>query len=372
MSSRIVITGDIFRPLFSDGEWRGASSRNIDWLHEILLPALSSCGFCIEKVSWESLSQNSSLGFKIENIYQSFNIEICDSNWAFLICSNDLVDILENFFSIYLSDTLIIGYEMPSVMIEALERVKIPYIDINLHSIRFLDDLIFGMKTNIPAYIPAMRLNSVDASLIQYSVSAIKSKAIWLKTPEYLRPNTALILGQVSNDRALAKRQGGFHNFYDYDQQILSLCSKHDDVIFKGHPYDISASKAWEYVEGKSEIRVVNDNIYHLLALPQITTVIALNSGGLIEAKLFSKASVNLIPFLYDSDISNLLDSKNSLNVRYPQKSNWIHSSFWKFLLFQDKSACNDIRVCYFNNDHIRRSMNSDWGYGYIQRNVIS
>jgi hypothetical protein len=253
-----------------------------------------------------------------------------------------------------------------------LEKARISYIDVNLHSIRFLDDLIFGMKTNIPAYIPAMHLNLLDANLIQYSVAAIKSKALWMDPPKYLHPNTLLILGQVSNDRALAKVDGGFHNFFEYDQQILDLCSKFDHVIFKGHPYDISSSKAWEYISGKNDIRVVSDNFYHLLALPQISSVIALNSGGLIEAGLFSKAAFSLVPFLYDPDISVQFDGKDPLNIRYPQKTNWFHSSFWKFLLFQDKSASNDLRLRHFNSDHIRRSMNSDWGYGLIQKNVVS
>jgi hypothetical protein len=372
MSSRIVITSDIFRPLFFGGGWCGASSKNIDWLYEMLLPALSTCELRVEKISWESLAKNPSLGFNIETIYKNFELEICEFNWAFLIASKELVDILTNYFSQSLNDALIIGYEMPPVMLEALEQAKVSYIDINLHSIRFLDDLIFGMKTNMPAYIPAMRLNLIDADFIQYSVAAIKSKTLWMEPPKYLQPNTTLILGQVSNDRALAKPKGGFYSFFDHDEQILDLCSKHDNVIFKGHPYDISSSKAWEYVAGKNHIKVVNNNFYHLLTLPQISSVIALNSGGLIEAGLFSKAAFNLIPFLYDPDVSVQVGSKAPLNIRYPQKTNWLHSSFWKSLLFQDQLASDDLRLRHFSSDHIRRSMNADWGFGYIHKNVIS
>lgn len=372
MPSRIIISSDLFRPCYSEGKWRGASSKNIDWLYEILQPGLDSCGVEIEKLSWESLSLNSPFGFNIEDIYGKFELDICESNWTFLIGSDHLLDLLANFFSLFLRDALIIGYEMPPVMIKALEKTKIPYIDINLHAIRFLDDLIFGMKTNVPEYIPAMRFNLVDPTLFRYSISSIKSKALWMPVPGYLKPNTALILGQVSNDRALAKKEGGFHSFYEYDQQILDICSRYDNVIFKGHPYDVSSSKAWEYIFRNDHIRVVNDNFYHLLALPQISSVIALNSGGLIEAKLFSKTAFNLIPFLYNSDFSFDFSRQNSLEIRYPQKSNWLHESFWKFLLFQERSACRELKTRHFQSDYLRRSMNSDWGYGFIQQNVIS
>jgi hypothetical protein len=372
MPSRILITGDIFRPAFHSGEWGGASTKNIDWLFEMLSPALTSCGLSVEKTTWESLIENSSLGFNIKYVYQYFNFEINEFNWTQLINDTDFVDFLKFYFEKFLNDTLVIGYEMPPPITSALEQLNIPYIDINLHSVRFLDDLIFGMKTNVSEYIPAMHFNALDFDEVKYYVSAIKSKVLWIEKPKYLVNNTLLLLGQVSNDRALVKKQGGFYNLHDFDKEISNLFDAYNLIIFKGHPYDIKSSKTWNYISNKGDIRVVNDNFYHLLSLSQITAVVALNSGGLIESKLFDKKTFNLIPFLYDSNISLATDEKNILNTRYPQRSNWLHTSFWKYLLFNDAEARELLKKRHFQGEYIRRSMNAEWGYGFLQKNVVN
>jgi hypothetical protein len=50
-----------------------------------------------------------------------------------------------------LSGRFCVGYELPPWLIATLDRAALPYIDIRLHPIRFLDDLLFAVRAADPA-----------------------------------------------------------------------------------------------------------------------------------------------------------------------------------------------------------------------------
>ncbi|WP_394622846.1 hypothetical protein, partial [Escherichia coli] len=50
--------------------------------------------------------------------------------------------------SIIKNDIILVGYELSEQTRKILDKIKVTYIDIWLHPIRYMDDVLFGLKSN--------------------------------------------------------------------------------------------------------------------------------------------------------------------------------------------------------------------------------
>jgi hypothetical protein len=67
-------------------------------------------------------------------------------------------------------------------------------------------------------------------------------------------------------------------------------------TVLKPHPYDPQHSLLRVVATAPNMFGVINDNIYRLLALPQIEAVLTVNSGVAVEARYFGKRVHTLLP----------------------------------------------------------------------------
>jgi hypothetical protein len=189
--------------------------------------------------------------------------------------------------------------------------------------------------------------------------------------PVQFPPGTALILGQVETDRAVAKSDGSFHTLGDHLARLHELCCDHPKVLFKAHPYvqDRNKPPCRETIRKLPAIQMIDGNFYHLLCQPEIVRIVALNSSGLIEAPYFGKTAEALIPFLYDFGEAPP-QGKGWPGAAMPQRGSWIEPWFWQSVLAGDAHA-PEAATARGPANRLRRTMNADWGYSYIER-VIS
>lgn len=368
MISRIVITADLLRPFARGQEWESATWKNVRWLHHVLSPALHACGVEPETLSWDDRCPGGRHHFfDTPAIYHRQGLALEPGNWARLAQSTTAPQALVQALDAATQGALVIGYEMPPVMLDILQQLERPYVDVVLHPWRFLPDLVFALRSNRPALQTQIEAQRLPAALAVQQAALIQAKAAWMSPPCELPPGTALLLGQVAGDRAAALPDGRFASLGDHLHRLHQICTEHPLVLYKPHPYAGPNDRSTEAVASLPAIRVVDHNFYHLLAQPELDTVVALNSSGLVEARAFGRRSHNLIPWLYDFEAATP-PAPGQPAAPVPLDSRWTQAGFWQPLLLDRPEAGDTAPTPCLPPQTLRRAMNADWGYHFIEQ----
>lgn len=367
MYQRIIVTGDILRP-HADGQggWESATWRNIRWLRALISPGLQAGGCEVLSLAWDDmLGPADGQYFDAPAVYARLGQRIGMEEWS-VIAAGPLPPSARDAVLAACTDALVVGYEMPPGLISLLSEAGVPFIDVMLHPLHFLDDLVFALRSNVPALHRLFLHHRLDAQEAAFRAGQIRAKAAWMRKPAALPPGSALVLGQVASDRALWRHSGGFYSLADFAGSLHALCCGHAKVLFKPHPYDSGSSPSQQAIRRLPAVEWTQANIYHLLAQPEIETVVALNSSGLVEAAFFDKAIQPLIPGIHDFGIAAPAGS-GSPGQAVPQDGNWADPAFWLAVLHQHEQSAPRFAPA---PNRLRRSMNADWGYGAIDKVV--
>ena len=360
MFDRITVTADLLRPFPRGSEWESATWKNTRWLRQMLQPALRALGHAPATLAWdERIGEAPDRYFDTPALYHRLGLDINPANWARLACSPTAPAALVEALDDALGDALVIGYELPPAMLDALQQLRRPYVDVVLHPWRFMPDLVFALHSNQPEWQAAFEAQRLPASVAEQQAALIQAKAAWMAPPMDLPPGTALVLGQVPGDRAVAQADGGFASLQDHLAALHRLCVEHPLVLYKAHPYAGPDDPSTAAVRQLPAIRTVDHNFYHLLAQPELDTVVALNSSGLVEAQVFGRRAHHLIPFLYDFQGGSPA-SPVALDSR------WTQPGFWQPLLAPGTASAQ--AASRLADQTLRRAMHADWGYGFIDK----
>lgn len=382
---RIVITGDLMRPFPLGDAWISATSKNIRWLRHVLNPALQSTGLPISMLAWDERMQRHEGRCFDAPVVASRLIEGSAGDalnptrsleaWAAWTERRPVDAGFIEALAPEVEGALVIGYEMPPALIDALQTLGRPFVDVVLHPVRFMPDLIFALRTNVAHWHEMFLRHRLQESAIVQQASLIAAKAAWMAPPESLTPGSALVLGQVGIDRAVVSG-GRFVSLADHLPTLHALCVDHPLVLFKPHPYGVGQDRSAQAVAAFPAIRRTQANFYHLVAQPEIETVVALNSSGLHEARYFGKEARGLIAPLHDFDALRP-PCEPVAGDPVAQTQDWLRSDFWAECLLSEPSRApssptpgvsNSPSLAEQTPNRLRRSMNADWGYGFIER----
>lgn len=188
-----------------------------------------------------------------------------------------------------------VTYEAPPYLITLLDLLGLPWLDIRLHPVRFLDDLLF-----------AVRAASADTQAAAFTWAVPESRAVasaglleaigQLISDAAVPANTLLVAGQRPMDASQIVGDA-FFDAFDHKPQIDALCAAHAAVVLKPHPAGdahsllVVAANAPAHVLG-----VIADNTYRMLALPEVASVLTVNSSLAYEAGYFGKRVHTLAP----------------------------------------------------------------------------
>lgn len=250
-----------------------------------------------------------------------------------------------------------------------------PFVDVVLHLVRFMPDLALALRSNVPEWHEIFLQHRLPESAIAQQAALIAAKTAWMAPPEPLTPGCALVLGQVGIDRAVVSG-GRFVSLADHLTTLHTLCVEHSQVLFKPHPYGVGQDRSAQAVLAFPAIQTTQSNFYHLVTQPQIEVVVALNSSGLHEARYFGKQACSLIAPLHDFDA---MQSPSAARPGDPvaQTQDWLNADFWVELARQGAQAMHSNSTEFAPGTQtslaqtpnlLRRSMNADWGYGFIER----
>jgi hypothetical protein len=289
---RIVVTGDFLR-LNANGD--ASQSVNIKWLYHLIRPALQRVGALPisvlvatgdERCFARQYYEISGLPPSLDSWVKLFNVH---PDTRALAAIHDR-----------LHDALVIAFELPEGIRSALDSLEIPYVDFTVHPARFLDDLLFGVRSNVPG------LGEVLSEFVVFdeeiSLAAGLAMATLAKLP-HVAPvagfeNVALFAGQTTDDKVLI-RNGKLLESNEFLDQFSALCQSHSKVLVKPHPYAKDNPMVVALTRLFHNTELISTNFYHLLAQEPITHVYSITSSTSIEAAYFDKRGVHLAHYPY-------------------------------------------------------------------------
>lgn len=333
MFKKIIFTGDIFRVSSNRFIGRDPFELNIYANYRFFSNYFKDIFDCeIEYLSGNELGL--SLNF-VQIISKTLHLPLNEDSWAiYYEDSSEFPQIEDAVLNYFDKDILVVGYELPPYLIKIFKKNAISYIDVALHPIRFMPDLILSLRTsNSKIYKKLLNVQVPLESLYDevQMYKALSARKINLN----LKSNSAIFLGQLDVDASLIshKRIQKMDDIVDY---IKELSLEFNHVYYKKHPH-INAQwhdQLMKQLQGIKNISLLEINIYDLFGQETDATFVAVSSGSLMEAKLFGHKTRRLItenPFLFPSE-------KCPLNLEIPKyvasPSNLNSVSFWKYVFF--------------------------------------
>ena len=199
-------------------------------------------------------------------------------------------DYLKNF--LFPTD-LVIGYELSAQMRRILTAIGVPYIDIWLHPVRFLDDILFGFGSNVPEIRKALDGFVVSQDLIYLYADRLKVQAYkgFRRRNLEIPTNSAIFIGQTDNDKSVM-RNGKFLSLLDFQEKFSAIAQASERIYYSRHPYMKKGDEATlEYIRSFPNCEMTEIPAYLYLAHENINTVATISSSAGIEARYFGKRS---------------------------------------------------------------------------------
>jgi len=327
LKSRVVVAGDTFR---------GDQASNILALYKAFAPIFNHLNIPVELYVTE-LNKNVVIEGWLPHWERSLQVGEVD---ATLAC---------------LEDASVLGFELPDHVLDNLNKRGVPWVNLAVHPIRFLDDLYLNVNASFQYNIER---HAANEALIKYCAS-LQLPSVQERTRCAQRAGRALtIFGQTPFDKSVYF-DSQFRLLDSYFAELDELAKGYDRIYYRPHPH-LSDENVDALVLARygAELAAQRD-LYPWMASGDISAVCAISSSILTEAPYFGIDAFYLeprarrfgLPINYRSlvdDISfwakftGMTDCENSvLGLSKVVPENFLREQFssWSFQTPQDKLA---------------------------------
>jgi len=359
---QIKFTGDIFRVSYRQ---RPTQDGNIKWLyHALKNPLKLASSLPIETHLFSK--QDISL---VSSGYRMINEQISMEGWPKLFYHDDFSEEFLQQIWLNFRNSIVIAFELPELLKLALEKLNIPYIDIIIHPIRFLDDIVFGIRSNnreisqlLHGYLVPEESILIQAGMVMASMNRLKRLKILGKA--------ALFAGQTTDDKVLINN-GKFHNVSDFLDELSQVADTYDTLIIKSHPYSLDQFEAISLSRLFNNCMTVTDNFYYLMSHDNIEAVYSISSSTSIEAQYLGKKGVHLgkYPFRFTEDLN---EGEFQLGSFFTVDDVIFSADFWRQILapLVTTTPLTEIKLPKKPN-RVRTSLRSFWGFNFVDTDII-
>lgn len=354
MVKRILICSDFL--MTKEAE----QAKNRDWLFGLLRrPLRRATG--LEAVSFSSGGD----GFSRDKFFALSGIPFDPAATQFWFDAASIKPESAAYLSEFVgADDFLIGYELSDQTRGLLDRAGAAWIDIWMHPIRFLDDLLFGFASSSEAVYEAMKDFHVkddvfglyaDRLRIQYGKG-------FLRRQKSIRPGAALFIGQTLEDKAICDK-GRMLSLLDYKEAFEKAGRDCGHVYYSRHPYQREGDEAvLDYVKTRSFAEITDCPAYDLLSSGLIKKVLAISSSILDEARYFGLETETLFKpnLLYGTTFG-----KEYLSIY----QSFVSPHFWARALapLVRTKACEPVMFL-SGKDKLRDMLGYYWSYHHIDK----
>lgn len=270
-------------------------------------------------------------------------------------------------------DDLIIGYEMSRQTKAILDTIGAHYVDMWLHPIRFMDDVLFGMTSSIDAVRRELATFNVEPNQMQLYADRIKIQMYkgWYRKEADVPENSAVFIGQMMNDKSVCLN-GRFLSLLDFKERFAEIAAEHSHVYYARHPYLKSGDEeVLAFVRGLPNVTLTELPTYRLIASPNVRTVFGLSSSVIAEAAMLGKETEYLYEPIFEfgsASGSGNLHANPHLYASIQQ--DFVSPAFWSRVLgahFEVDESAPEITFT-DPKDKIRDMLGMYWSYGQIDK----
>jgi hypothetical protein len=287
---RILVTGDLLRP--APHGFRPAQAGNIAWIHALLRRALGQAsGLPVERLAWRE-------GFDTPAFYALAGEAPTLEGWAKLQDARSLPREALGLVARATEGASVVGFEMPGVLKGALSALGVPWIDLIVHPVRFLEDIFLAAQASHPDSFAALLDWHAEPGAFLGAADLLAAGALKLGLPPEL-PGDLLVVGQTRGDRTLIE-EGRMLDLADRAEALAALAARHRGLLFKPHPY---GDPEFGVLRGRlpfAALHWTHANLYALLAHPSVARVAGMSSSVLVEAGYFGKPATWLFRPAFD------------------------------------------------------------------------
>lgn len=284
---RIVVTGDCLRP-DATGHYGGINTQT-RWLEAVIGRQLGQAtGLPIS-----TLLLDSDIGIPAPAFYRDHGFDNPLDGWPRVYCG-EFAETVISLYKPHLRDALVVGFELPPYLHRVLTELGIPFVDLWVHPIRFLDDLLFACRASDPTADAAVAQHALPEEIVWLTAGLRRATAATAPAA-LIDPGATLVLGQALMDKSQIGG-GRFADGGEFDPAVRELAAGHEPWLVKPHPYAPDHPFLARVRALVPRCRVVTDNVYYLLAQDAVARVLTLNSSSGIEAQYFGKEAVFLMP----------------------------------------------------------------------------
>ena len=131
-------------------------------------------------------------------------------------------------------------------------------------------------------------------------------------------------------------------------------------IVWRPHPSNSQASVISRLL---GETTQSNANIYQLLSHDHLSRVAAISSGGVVEARAFGKEGIHFMDRYAGIGLDGWRDA-------VPVVGHWLSPHFWSAVLAPLTDTRRHVPALPVEKDFLRRTVNCDWGFGWIDQVV--
>ncbi|WP_237154464.1 hypothetical protein [Oryzibacter oryziterrae] len=257
--------------------------------------------------------------------------------------------------------TIVVGYEISASTREILTRAGVTYVDMWLHPIRFMDDLLFAFQSNDPSLDERIQSFELPEELSFAYASRLRVQ-MYRGKPRLnndLKTRSALFVGQTLKDKAIAS-DSGMLTLLDYRAQFERTAKSYNHVYYSRHPFVKSGDeKSLSFTRGFRNVSLTSHPVYMMLATDELEYVFSISSSVVTEAKYFGKK----VDYLYQPPVKVYTEGGYSSVLH-----NFLFSDFWRFVFLG--GAKPDSRAINFvdGRNKMRDMLSWYWGFRTIDR----
>jgi hypothetical protein len=362
MTPRIILTGDLLRP--GDETFRPAQTGNILWLHRLLRrPIAAASGLEVQALAWAPGAASGAAEFDTPAFYAEAGAAPDIHGWVGLFDAEALPHAaVERLARAVDGAAAVIGFELAEVQKRVFSQLGVPWVDLNIHPLRFGPDVLFAVQTNHPEITAALVAHHAEDHVFEPWADLLAATAI--KTPA--QPpieEGVLVVGQTRVDRALIV-EGRLVDLADFAAGFHQAIGREGRVLFKPHPYNSDGFGLHAIGLPLRRIREVQDNAYLLMAQDAVRRVVGVSSSLVAEARFFGKEGVFLgaSPFRVAPTRAALAPLMHASVVEA-----WLSADFWRDLLAPVLPVtAQDGRRPSLGPNALRNALRQFWGWEEI------
>jgi hypothetical protein len=172
-----------------------------------------------------------------------------------------------------------------------LDSIDVPWIDFEIHPIRFLDDLYFNVESSCHINLSSA---CIPTEYVEIGAEVLRSKYAGAHAREGSE-RKLLIIGQTPVDKSIFF-DGEFKSLISYLDVLDEIVDGFERVEYKPHPYAFDP-KVGEIICSRYSAKICEEkNIYKLFCEGQVSAVAAISSSVLHEAPYFEVKAFALEP----------------------------------------------------------------------------